>query len=145
MQRQAVDQLQQIQKALTDEPPPESPAGQQAQQPQTDAEKEQQRAAKYVLAQLKLVRALQQQLNRETELHEQAEGPWDVERMTRQRNLVQRQREPRGDRGTVVGHREQMTTNPPLFGPPTMGWIRWTERCSRKESGNDGIRNVAAI
>ncbi len=92
LQRRAMEYLQQVLGAMATDAPREQQEDDQAKPSKGPGGKKKNRAAKYMLAQLKLVRALQQQVNRETELLARNEGAWDAPRVARQQDLVQQQR-----------------------------------------------------
>ncbi|MFO7902016.1 MAG: DUF4175 family protein [Pirellulaceae bacterium] len=91
LQRQALDQLRRILDALTTEPPDDQPNDDQEQQPRESPDNDRRRNSNYLLAQLKLVRAMQKQVNQETELLAQIEEPWDAAHQKRQENVVRKQ------------------------------------------------------
>ena len=92
LQRQATTGLQQVLTALMDDVPRPSP-GEQPQPPNTPQEEEQEQGpTKYLFAQLKLIRALQERVNQQTAALDQESKPWDQVRLGRQQNLVRQQR-----------------------------------------------------
>ncbi len=89
--RQALAMLQQVLQALMEDVPREPPDSRQ--EPQPKASRDDQKAnTKYLLAQLKLIRALQLKVNEETEALSQEPGPWEETRADRQQALVRQQR-----------------------------------------------------
>lgn len=90
-QQQAMSQLDHILQAVSREPSNTQPSDRQDGQRQT-TKGNPQPGTQYLLAQLRLIRAMQTQVNRQTELLEQASEPWEVTQEARHRELVQQQR-----------------------------------------------------
>ncbi|MFW6169051.1 MAG: DUF4175 family protein [Planctomycetota bacterium] len=91
LQRRALDELGRILDALSTESPDEPSGDAQDQQPKESPDNGRRQVAEYLLEQLKLVRAMQKQVNRETELLAQIEEPWEAVHRTRQENLGRKQ------------------------------------------------------
>lgn len=92
LEQLAAQQLEQVLRALMQDVP-DQPADDQ-QSPAPDSPKDDQPAGvKYLLAQLKLIRAMQLQVNEQTRALDQAEEPWDADRVERQQELVLQQQQ----------------------------------------------------